>query len=101
AVASGTLIYLLLLFFSSVAGRQRFILSWDAGVLVATILLFALRNTSPETMKRIAAQQDAGKWTVLLLTLIAASASLVAIAGEVPLIKHAAEFERIVRIALI
>ena len=101
AVASGVLVYLLLLGLSSAPGRLRFILSWDAGVLVAMILLFALRRTPPDTMKRIAAQQDAGKWTVLLLTLIAASASLVAIAGEVPLIRNAAELEKIVRIALV
>jgi uncharacterized membrane protein len=41
-------------------------------------------------MKRIAAHQDAGKWAVLLLTLVAAGASLFAIAGQVPLIKTAA-----------
>ena len=99
--ASGALVYLLLLGLGSVPGRLRFILSWDAGVLVAMFLLFALRGTPPDTMKRIAAQQDAGKWTVLLLTLIAASASLVAIAGEVPLIRSAAEFEKIARIVLV
>ena len=37
----------------------------------------------------------------LFFTLIAASASLVAIAGEVPLIRNAGEFEKIARIALI
>ncbi len=101
SVATGLLVYLLLFAFSDVPGRLRFILSWDAGVLLATVLLFGLRSTPPDTMKRIAAQQDAGKWTVLFLTLIAASASLVAIAGEVPLIRHAAEFETILRIGLI
>ena len=99
--ASGILVYLLLFLLSSMPGRLRFILSWDAGVLVAMILLLGLRLTPPDTMKRIAAQQDAGKWTVLFLTLIAASASLVAIAGEVPLIKNAAEAEKIMRIVLI
>ena len=101
AVAGATLVYLLLVAFSSVPGRLSFILSWDAGVLIAMPLLFALRNIPPETMKRIAAQQDAGKWTVLFLTLVAASASLVAIAGEVPLIKQAAEVEKILSLALI
>ena len=82
-------------------GRLRFILSWDAGVLVAMVLLFGLRNTPPDMLTRIAAGQDAGKWAVLFLTLIAAGANLVAIAGEVPLIRHAAEFEKILRISLI
>jgi uncharacterized membrane protein len=100
-VASGVLIYALLFVCSSLPGRLRFILSWDAGVLVATILLTGLRNALPDTMKRIAAQQDAGKWTVLFLTLLAGGASLVAIAGEVPLIRNAGEFEKILRISLI
>ena len=100
-VASGILVYVLLSTFGSLSGRLRFILSWDAGVLVAIILLIGLRSAVPDMMKRIAAQQDAGKWTVLLLTLVAGSASLVAIAGEVPLIRSAAEFERIARIGLI
>ena len=100
-VTSGILIYVLLSVLSSMSGRLRFILSWDAGVLVAMTLFIGLRRALPDMMKRIAAQQDAGKWTVLLLTLVAGSASLVAIAGEVPLIRSAAEFEKIVRILLI
>jgi uncharacterized membrane protein len=100
-VTSGILIYVLLSVLSSMSGRLRFILSWDAGVLVAMTLLLGLRHALPDTMKRIAAQQDAGKWTVLFLTLIAGSASLVAIAGEVPLIRSAGEFEKIARILLI
>ncbi len=100
-MAAAIVIYVLLCVFTSVAGRLRFILSWDAGVTIATVLLLGLRGSSPEAMKRFAARQDAGKWAVLLLTLVAGSASLVAIAGEVPLIKTAAEFERVVRITLI
>jgi uncharacterized membrane protein len=100
-VASGVLIYVLLFVFSSLSGRLRFILSLDAGVLVAMTLFIGLRSALPDTMKRIAAQQDAGKWTVLFLTLVAGSASLVGIAGEVPLIRSAGEFEKIVRIILI
>lgn len=100
-VAGGVLVYALLFLFTSLPGRLGFVLSWDACVLIAMILLAGLRDTQPNALKRIAAQQDAGKWTVLFLTLVAASASLIAIAGEVPLIKNAAEFEKIVRIALI
>ena len=100
-VASGILVYVLLSTFGFLSGRLRFILSWDAAVLVAMILLIGLRSAVPDMMKRIAAQQDAGKWTVLLLTLVAGSASLVAIAGEVPLIRSTAEFERIACIGLI
>jgi uncharacterized membrane protein len=100
-VLSGALIYIFLFFLSSMSERLRFILSWDAGVLVTMALLIGLRRALPATMKRIAAQQDAGKWIVLFLTLVAGSASLVAIALEVPLIRNAGEFEKIVRINLI
>lgn len=100
-VASGVLLYALLFPAGFVSPRLCFILSWDTGVLVATTLLIGLRSALPDTMRRIAIQQDAGKWTVLFLTLIAGSASLVAIAGEVPLIRSAAEIEKIVRIGLI
>src|SRR5258708_19482143 len=88
-VASGFLIYMLLFAFSSVSGRLRFILSWDAGILVAMALLVTLRSALPDMMKRIAARQDAGKWTVLLLTLIAGSASLVSITPHTPLLLRA------------
>ena len=100
-VTSGILIYVLLSVLGSMSGRLRFILSWDAGVLVAMTLLIGLRHALPETMKRIAAQQDAGKWTVLFLTLLAGSASLVAIAAEVPLIRNAGDLEKILRFMLI
>ena len=100
-VASGMLVYLLLFWCSNLSGRLRFILAWDVGVLLAMVLFIGLRSTSPDTMKRIAARQDAGKWAVLLLTLLAAGANLVAIAGEVPLIRNAAELEKFMRIGLV
>jgi uncharacterized membrane protein len=99
-VASGLLLYALLFLGGAISPRLCFILSWDTGVLVATTLLIGLRSALPDTMRRIAIQQDAGKWTVLLLTLIAGSASLVAVAGEVPLIRHAADLEKVLRIGL-
>src|SRR5271165_6716711 len=100
---TGIVIYLLLLFVDSISGRLRFILSWDIGVMVAlTLMLATLRHASPERMRTIAARQVTGKWTVLGLTVVAASASLVVIAAEVPLIKTAAgEFEQIARLALV
>jgi uncharacterized membrane protein len=100
-VISGLALFAILSAADAGSGRLRFILSWDAGVLVATSLLFALRNISPDSVMRIAARQDAGKWAVLWLTLLAGSASLVAIAGEVPLIRHAGDYEKIARLALI
>ena len=52
-VASGVLIYALLFVISSISGRLRFILSWDAGVLVATVLLIGLRRALPDTLKPV------------------------------------------------
>src|SRR3954468_19083447 len=100
-VAAGILAYALLLMFGDAPGRIRFILAWDVGVFLAMVLLAGLRNTSPETMKRIADRQDAGKWAVLLLTLLAATASLIAIAGEVPFVRNATDVEKLWRIVLI
>jgi uncharacterized membrane protein len=100
-VAGGILAYALMLSFGHVPGRIRFVLAWDIGVLLAIVLLTGLRNTSPETMKRIADRQDAGKWAVLLLTLLAATASLIAIAGEVSFVRNAADVEKPWRIVLI
>jgi uncharacterized membrane protein len=100
---TGIVVYLLLLGVNSISGRLRFILSWDIGVLVALALMLAtLRHASPERICTIAARQVVGKWTVLGLTVIAASASLVVIAAEVPLIKTAAaQSEQIARLTLV
>lgn len=99
---TGIAAYALLLLMPSISARLRFILAWDIGVMVALLaMLVGLRNASPQRMRVIAARQDAGKWTVLGLAVVAASASLVAIAAEVPLIKTAAAFEQDARLTLI
>jgi len=99
---TGIVVYILLLFVGSISGRLRFILAWDIGVTVALLaMLIGLRNASPERMQAIAARQVTGKWTVLALTVVAASASLVAIAAEVPLIKTAEQFEQAARLTLV
>jgi uncharacterized membrane protein len=99
---TGIVVYLALLFVDSVSGRLRFILSWDIGVTVAlTLMLFTLRHASPERIRTIAARQVVGKWTVLGLTVVAATASLVVIAAEVPIIKTAEQFEQIARLTLV
>ena len=100
---TGIVVYLLLLLVDSISGRLRFILAWDIGVAVAlALMLLTLRNATPERMRTIAARQVSGKWTVLTLTVLAASASLVVIAAEVPLIKTAAvQYEQIARLALV
>jgi uncharacterized membrane protein len=92
-VLSGVLTYIVLLIGSSVSGRLRFIISWDVGIFIAMVALYiGLRNATTEWMKRIAAHQDAGKWVVLILALVAAGASLIAIAQQIPLIKNSTDF---------
>jgi uncharacterized membrane protein len=100
---TGIVIYLCLLLVDSISGRLRFILAWDIGVMIALgLMLITLRHASPEKIRTIAARQVVGKWTVLGLTVIAASASLVVIAAEVPLIKTApTELEQIARLTLV
>jgi uncharacterized membrane protein len=101
-VTAGFVVYVLLLFASSMSARLRFILAWDTGVLVALAAMFiGLRKASPDRMRTIAARQIIGKWTVLALTVFAATASLIAIAAEVPLIKTAGEYEQMFRVALV
>src|SRR5205823_13963062 len=81
--------------------RLRFILAWDIGVSVALIaLFFELRSCTAAMMKRIAERQDAGKWAVLVLTLMAATASLAAIAAEMPLVKNAHGIDQMLRALL-
>ena len=99
---TGIAIYVALLLVPSMSGRLRFIVAWDVGVTVALLaMIIGLRNASPERMRAIAARQVTGKWTVLGLTVVAASASLVAIAAEVPLLKTAEQVEQIARLALV
>ncbi|MGC1818507.1 MAG: DUF1345 domain-containing protein [Casimicrobiaceae bacterium] len=94
--------YALLLVAADVNGRLRFIAAWDVGASFALVALyFGLRNSSAATIKRIAARQDAGKWAVLALCLLAATASLVAIAGEMPQVKSARDLEQVARVVLI
>ena len=98
----GLLTYLLLFLAANVNGRLRFIAAWDVGASFALVaLLLGLRKSSATTMKRIAERQDAGKWTVLVLCLLAATASLVVIATEMPPIKNATGVEAAARVALI
>ena len=94
--------YALLFFAANIDARLRFIAAWDIGASVALVaLFFGLRNSSAATIKLIAARQDAGKWAVLVLSLVAATASLVVIAAEMPQVKTASGLEQVARVVLI
>src|SRR5438105_6180526 len=94
-IVLGLTLYALLLLVTDMPGRARFIGAWDAGASCALILMFfGLRGSSAAAMKNIALRQDVGKWAALILSLVAATASLVVIAAEMPLVKAAHGFER-------
>lgn len=100
--ASGIGAYALLLGVPTLSGLLRFILAWDFGVTVALVaLFFGLRRAPPHRMRAIALRQTAGKWTVLGLTVVAACASLVVIAAEVPLLKTVTGLEEAARVTLV
>jgi uncharacterized membrane protein len=105
-LTSGLLIglgtYALLFFDADVGGRLRFIVAWDVGASFAlAALFFGLRKSSATTIKQIAARQDAGKWVVLILCLLAATASLVVIATEMPQVKNASGLGQAARVVLV
>ena len=94
--------YALLFLDADVGGRLRFIVAWDIGASVALLaLFFGLRKSSATTIKQIAERQDAGKWVVLVLCLLAATASLVVIATEMPQVKNASGLGQAARVVLV
>ena len=102
AVGFGVVIALGLLFVpGGVSGSTRFILSWDAGSLFFIIsMLWVLGRQKPEDMQRRAAQQDEGQGFILTLVLIAAVASVAAVAVELSAAKSLHGFDKTLRIAL-
>jgi uncharacterized membrane protein len=98
----GLAIFALLSFATSLGAGARFIDAWDAGATYALVAMFLrLHHSSPAAMKMIAVQQDVGKWAVLVLTLVAATASLAVIAAEMPLVKEAHGFDKGIRVVLV
>jgi uncharacterized membrane protein len=98
----GLAVYALLLFVAGLSWRLRFITAWDVGASFALAALFiGLRKSPPEAMTRNALRQDAGKWAVLILTLVAATAGLVVIAAEMPLVKNASGAEQVARVVFV
>lgn len=98
----GILIYFLLSSVAQLGWRSRFIGAWDVGASCALAMMyFRLRKTSAAIMRRLAAQQDVGKWWVLILSLAAATASLVVIIAEMPLVKAAEGAIQALRVLLV
>jgi uncharacterized membrane protein len=61
----------------------RFLVSWDAGVALYLVLVLSMMaRAGIDHMRRNAALQDEGRFAILILTVIAAAASLGAILSE-------------------
>jgi uncharacterized membrane protein len=61
----------------------RLLVGWDVGVLLYLVLVyFMMANSDVGQIRRHAADQDAGRLTMLVLTVAAALASLIAIFAE-------------------
>jgi uncharacterized membrane protein len=98
----GIAIYAVLHFFTALNWRMCFIAAWDGAATFAFIALYlGLRGASAAAMKENAIRQDAGKWAVLAFTLIAACASLVVIASEMPVVKNATGLEKTAGVVLV
>lgn len=80
----------------------RAILAWDAGAIAFIFLITQLmrRCSRPDQLRREAAQQDEGQHFILATVLIAAAASLGAIAAELSLAKGEHGLEKAIRVAL-
>lgn len=98
----GFVVYFALQFVTAMPWRLRFITAWDIGVSVALIALYiGLRGATAQAMQHNAQRQDARKWAVLIISLVAATASLVAIASEMPLVKSAEGIEQALRVVFV
>ena len=101
-LALGVIVYAVLSVASDLNGRARFIDAWDIGASFALVVMFfRLRGSSASAMKSIALTQDVGKWPVLVLSLVAATAGLIVIGAEMPLVKAVDGVERVARVVLV
>jgi uncharacterized membrane protein len=95
-------VYALLLVFTGLSWRLRLIAAWNIGAtFVLAALFLGLRKSTTENIKRRALRQDVGKWAVLLLAMVAATASLVVIASEMPVVKKAIGFDQAARVVFV
>ena len=98
----GLALFAVLEAFTPLSWRMSFILAWDCATAFAFVVLYlGLRGASAQAMKANAIRQDAGKWFVLVLTLLAATASLVVIASQMPLVKQSAGVEKVAGVLLV
>ena len=79
----------------------RVLLSWNAAVALYLLMaLWVMRQSDVEHMRQRAYRQDEGQKTILLLTIGAVLASLVAIVAELSTIKSLSGSDKLLHIAL-
>lgn len=102
-ISTGVAIALAMLLPESVASHAvtRWLIAWNAGtglyVILAAIMM--IRST-PHRMRHRAQLQDDGQLTILVLVVVAATASLAAIAGELAVVKDIRGLIKFAHIAL-
>lgn len=97
----GAGLYLVLPSLLLVGDTTRFLLSWNASVCLYLLLAgFMMAQSSPEKIRRRALHQDDGRKTVLVLVVLTAMASLLAIVDELSVVKNLSGTVRMGHIAL-
>lgn len=87
---------------SELSSSSRAIIAWDVGLITFFVSIWAImRRQTAETMRQWALKLDAGRRTVLLLTLLAAAAALQTVFVEMKLAKVDHGLLQAVRIALV
>jgi uncharacterized membrane protein len=101
ALILGVGFYLVLPSLLLVGDTTRFLLSWNASVCLYLVLAgFMIAQSSPEKIRLRALHQDDGRKTVLVLVVLTAMASLLAIVDELSVVKNLSGNVRMGHIAL-
>jgi uncharacterized membrane protein len=84
-----------------VAWSTQAILSWDAGCLFFIVsMMLGMANQSVEAIQQRSSEQDEGQGVILALVLVAAIASVGAVAAELSIAKALHGFAKTLRVAL-
>ncbi len=79
----------------------RMLIAWNAAVLFYLVIVgVMMARASPEQMRWRANLEDEGQWTILVLVIAAAVASLVAIVAELSMAKEMSQAERFMHVGL-
>jgi uncharacterized membrane protein len=79
----------------------RMLIAWNAGVLFYLVVVgVMMARASPEQMRWRANLEDEGQVTILVLVIVAAVASLIAIVAELSLAKELTQTERLLHVTL-